>query len=83
MFPSFRITKAQRQVMGGGFSEGTIEVLWPTRGIVSYVRAIQPRKFFDLMSYHRPVYTTGGHRGPSRKQRDGYRRQSWQRRFRH
>ncbi len=83
MFPALKITKAQRQVNGGGFQERNEVVEWPNRGVVQFARKLQPARFFALLSYHRPLYKCGGHKGLSRKQRIDHRRESWQRQIRH
>ena len=83
MFHPLKVSKASRQFHGEGFPEQAVEVQWPTKALVERLRETQPRGFYDLLKYHRPVYASGGHKGLTRKQRDGHRRTSWRRQFKH
>lgn len=83
MFPALRIKKAQRELNGGGFQERSVVATWPTISLVSSLQSLRPARFYQLLQFHRPTYIGGGHRGPTRKQRFGNKRQSWKRQFRH
>jgi len=83
MFPALRIRKAQRELNGGGFKERDVEASWPTRTFVDFLRSERSSRFAQLLSFHRPIYQCSGHRGPSRKQRFGNRRDAWRRHYRH
>ena len=63
------------------FAENSVVVQWPPRAVLSTPKDVKTKSFSELMAFHRPVFSTGGHKGLTTKQRVDHRRQSWRKKF--
>lgn len=82
MFSKFKIPASQRQFSNPILPSKAFETKAPVSSRPWPKDKGKSPEFFKLMRYHRPGYITGGHRGPSGRQRTNNRRDAWRRTFR-